>query len=523
VAEKTLEGKAVGRGVACVDAMEAVMSAPLYNAFKEPIRNLVDNVEHPFKHTVAKMSSKWSEMGAVVKDAYECIEADWSQFDINRPNEDIEFFCDVLCSSVMCRDIDEQRILEGFNVAMKNGLIHKIFITEGGGVWAFKDGVPSGSLWTSLLDTFLNTLYVHDAMRVSGLSFYTRLYWCGGDDLLILLHSEPSEDSVRGFKAHLNSAFNANIREDSFIRHRGKSYLVTKSQAIFPIGVDLKKGTSKILDQAKWVEFEGKMDIDDSQGKSHRWKYNFKGRPKFLGCYWDTDLFPIKETDKVLQGGLHPEGVHSDVEDYMEWIISALIDNPFNSHLFNHLSHRWIIANHVKEMSGLGFPNRFIYKCMTRKQSKVSDLIPFPEFIPYRRSAMPGYQPVTGIELMWVRQLKDLQTKAIALYMRNERGGFSFDILQRIVAGRSSLNENEWGADVQEFLALYLEHPATASLKSARRFRETGAKDKVNVENEERAYEMCDWIDRELEDPDFNYINYFCKLAGKLSACYNKV
>jgi len=522
VAEKALAGDAQGRGVACVDAVEQLLSAPAYNSLKPQILELVNDVSHPFKHSVVKMSKKWAELGAVVADAYECIEADWGKFDVNRPDEDLEFFADVICSLFICKTDREYRIVAGFRQAILNGLVFKWFVTEGGGVWRFVDGVPSGSLWTSFLDTFLNTLYVRDALLASGIDGMVTAYWCGGDDLLIVLHSAVPVDCLSRFVKHLNEMFGACIRPEGLVHLTQRPFLVTKSQALFPIGTDLSAGTSKLLHLATWKEFVGKMIIDDGAGRSHRWKYNFAKRPKFLGCYWTTDLFPIKPTDVVLRKGLLPEGIHRSVDDYMTWIVSAIVDNPFNSHLFNHLCHRWIIANHLREMEGLGIPAWFTLGALRIRQAGLGDIVPFPNMLQYRRSALKGYQRVDGPELVWKSELSSFHQRILALYMRDEAGGFAPWALRRIIDHGTFVGPDEWAVDMNAFIRLFLEHPATSSLKAVKRLRMVAASDLRDEASSGRVREMWSWIREKRVGEGVGEEEYYRRL-GKLLCLRRRV
>lgn len=125
-------------------------------------------------------------------------------------------------------------------------------------------------------------------------------------------------------------------------------YDVSRVQATFPPGIDLSQGTSHMLDKAIWVPIDGDMVIDEAVGLSHRWKYVFEGRPKFLSCYWEANGNPIRPSHINTEKLLWPEGIHEDIDDYLAAVISMVVDNPLNHHNVNHMMHRFCIIQQVK-------------------------------------------------------------------------------------------------------------------------------------------------------------------------------
>lgn len=162
---------------------------------------------------------------------------------------------------------------------------------------------------------------------------------------------------------------------------------------------DLSKGTSKYLDQATWVRFEGPIVINESRGWSHRWKFVFKGKPKFLSCYFLEDGRPIRPSHDNLEKLLYPKGIQKGLDDYLAAVISMVVDNVFNDHNINHMKHRYIIANQIKRIAIRNVSIKDVLK-LCRLRSVNGSLVPYPMVCESRRQEeyvdLDSHRPVAG-------------------------------------------------------------------------------------------------------------------------------
>lgn len=468
-AKKRLEeGKAFGRAVMMMDAIEQTASSPMYNVLSRYTFERRLEKECGFKNTVIRASTDWSKIWGHVKEAEAIVELDWSKFDRERPEEDLIFMVKVVVSCFKPKNDREIRLLEAYEHMMTAALVHRPIVLDNGTVFKIEGMVPSGSLWTGWIDTALNILYLKAACLSLDIPSSLYVPMCAGDDNLTLFWKDPGSklDQLRGV---LNKDFRAGIDEGDFMVHR-PPYAVTKRQAIFPAEVDLRKGTSRLVERARWVTFEGELEVDIDAGKSHRWEYDFRGCPKFLSFYWLGDGRPIRPTRDNLEKLLWPEGVHKSLDDYEAALASMVVDNPWNHHNVNHCLMRYILCKQVRSVCAGWFKTE---DCLwfSKIKGQPGEPIPFPQVLPWRKtsphSRMEDYEEVKA----WIEDFQDFISGVTSLYARKATGGVDAYHFMDLIRGESHVGEGQFGNDLRRWLDWLHHHPVTKYFKSARGFR----------------------------------------------------
>ncbi|DAZ90997.1 TPA_asm: fusion protein [Crotalaria juncea amalgavirus 1] len=467
--EKLRKGDSIGRAVMMLDALEQASSSPLYNVVSH--HSFVNRLDRRcgFKNTVVRASSDWGFLWKQVRDGAVVVELDWSKFDRERPSEDIAFILDVVKSCFAPQNAIEERLLEAYDIMNRRALIDRPVILDDGGAFCIDGMVPSGSLWTGWLDTALNILYIKAVCAEIGVGFDDVDVICAGDDNLTVFHYDPGDAALFRMRDLLNDWFRAGIDDDDFLIHR-PPFHVSTVQACFPPGTDLSKGTSKILHKADWVAFDGPVDIDNAAGKSHRWEYRFKGKPKFLSAYWLLDGRPIRPAADNLEKLLWPEGVHDSIEKYEAALIAMVVDNPFNHHNVNHLMSRYVILQQVRRVTSAIKDVDFVLHCAKLK-SKKGEPVPFPMIAPWRRGRkhkrLEDYAEVQRD----VADFKDFMQGVGTLYLRQVEGGVDAWKFMDVIRGDSTLGEGQFGNDVKSWLGWLHGHPVTRFLKETKSFK----------------------------------------------------
>nr|WOX60413.1 fusion protein RdRp [Southern tomato virus] len=467
--KKFTECAPMGRCVMMLDALEQFASAPLYNVLSKYTAER-SRGQTSFRNTVVRASSDWMHFWDEVKEAAVCVELDWSKFDRERPSEDLDFMIKVICSCFRPRDEVEAKLLRGYGVCMRRALVERRLITDDGGVIHIDGMVPSGSLWTGWLDTALNILYIKSVLRSIDILEEEAVPKCAGDDNLTVFSKDPGDEVLEEMRVKLNDYFRAGIKKEDFIITRPPFHVRT-FQAVFKEGTDLSKGTSKIMKKAYWREFEDELRIDQEKGLSHRWEYRFKGAPKFLSCYWLEDGRPIRPSHENLEKLLYPEGVHANIDDYIAAVLSMVVDNPFNHHNFNHLKHRYIIANQVKRLSAAGGRCEDILR-LARIREREDEEVPVPQIAVWRRVKeyvdLHSYEPAK----YYIQDFNAFVSGVTSLYARSSTGGLDAYKVMDLIRGNATIGRGQWGNDVMDWIRFVRDHPATKYLKGAKRFRE---------------------------------------------------
>ncbi|DAB41677.1 TPA_inf: ORF1+2p [Cleome droserifolia amalgavirus 1] len=480
---KMQKGEALGRAVMMMDALEQAASSPMYNVLSSYTFRRRLEPRCGFKNGVVRASSDWGVLWRRVQQAKVIVELDWSKFDRERPREDLEFIVKVVCSCFRPRDDRGRRLLQAYQEMMRRALVERALITDSGGVFLVDGMVPSGSLWTGWIDTALNILYIKAICVELGIALSAVEVFCAGDDNLTLFMYDPGDVILKEFRTLLNQYFRAGIKEEDFFIHR-PPFDVRKYQATFPVGSDLRGGTSRMLDRATWIEFEGEIEVDEARGRSHRWEYRFKGKPKFLSNYWLPDGRPVRPTRDNLEKLLWPEGVHATLEDYEGAVISMVVDNPFNHHNVNHMLMRYVIIQQLRRMSVAVGELDLLLK-LGKIRAKGDEEVPMPQIAPWRRGELQAKMEDYNDAQRHLAVFEDFMRGVSTLYSRAPEGGLDAWQITDIMRGMGSVGEGQFGNETLSWLKWMHHHPLTRYLRAARRYQDPSMP--VELEPSQRA------------------------------------
>lgn len=504
---KLKDGKAIGRCVVMLDALEQAASTPLYNVLTGEVYRRVRSRYSGFRNTVVRASTDWINFWDEIKEAKVIVELDWKKFDRERPAEDLQFCIDVFISCFQPKTVREERLLQAYAICMRRALVERPFITDSGGVFLMDGMVPSGSLWTGFLDTALNILYMADALLDMGFSHLQAMPKCCGDDNLTLFYVDVSDERLMGLKRRLNEYYRAGIDDEDFSIRRPPFHVITE-QACFPPGTDLGKGTSHLLDQANWVKFDEEIKVDQAMGLSHRWRYNFFGKPKFLSCYWLETGLPIRPAKQSLEKLLFPESIQGSIDDYEAGILAMVVDNPFNHHNINHLKHRYIIVQQVKRYAVLGIDPFEVIR-YSRVRPKGDEPVPFPMVAWWRRQG--EYVDLdNSMEIdEYVKDFNSFVVGVTTLYKRASTGGLDAWRFMDLIRGEVSVGSGQWGNDVDAWISFIRDNPATRFLKKTRRYRNLSERVVDSGDNLGRATNILVVLSQQLRKEAFENASQF--------------
>lgn len=467
--EKLAADVPIGRAVMMLDATEQSFTSPLYNVLSSIISKLHHDKQMGWRNYLIRASSDWGMLWKEIQMSSCVVELDWTKFDRERPDEDISFMIDVFCSCFAAQGERQVRLLAAYKLMMQRSLLVKLLMLDNGGCFQFSGMIPSGSLWTGVLGTGLNILYITCALRRLGFDRNDFSPKCAGDDNLTLFFGTVKEKRVGKLRGLLNTMFRAGIKDADFMIHY-PPYFVTTEQAVFEPGTDLSLGTSKILDEAIWVEFDGTLKVNEAAGRSHRWRYNFHMKPKFLANYFLSDGRSIRPAKDNLEKLLHPESVHKRIADYEAALMSMVVDNPWNHHNVNHLMHRYCIVQQIKKQS-FDMKEEDVMEIAALRES-AEGAAAYPMIAYWRRQEnkvdmdeVPELRP-------FLSMFRDFVKMVSTLYARRAQGGIDAWQFMEIIRGERSPGSGQFGNDILLWCQFLGTHPLSRELRPARRFRE---------------------------------------------------
>ncbi|QED42799.1 ORF1 [Camellia totivirus A] len=499
--KKIANNEPIGRAVMMLDAYEQAFSTPIYNVISSVVADLHKDPESGWRNYLIRASSEWGKMFEEIKDAKTIVELDWSKFDRERPEDHILFFIDVIISCFKAENVREERLLSAYKQAMRRALVHRILVTDDGGIFSVDGMIPSGSLWTGVIGTGLNILYIHQALADIGLAYPDFIPKCAGDDNLTVFKERYSVERMELFRLALNRMFRANIDKEDFIVHY-PPYHVTKVQAVFPPGTDLSRGTSKMLDKCDWVPFTGEPYINEGAGYSHRWEYRFKGKPKFLANYWLPDGRCIRPAADSLERILWPEGIHKTIEDYEMAVLAMVVDNPWNMHNVNHLMHRYCIIQQIKRQVPLGMKAEDVM-WYSKLRGEGGEPIPYPMIAYWRRQERKVHMERVPELSRYISDFKVFAAEVSTLYGRSSEGGMDAWMFMDILRGERDLGSGQFGNDIIEWCRFLNRNPLTKSLRAAKRFREVPSPAEPSTEQLQKWRRLSSTLSMKIQAREF--------------------
>jgi len=345
-----------GRAVFMADQHETLVAGryayPLMNSLVDEFK-VVMNGFNKFGDHPTKLSSRLERMNIFIN-------VDFKMFDINCSPLLIERGLKVVaeCFGVdLLSDNKESRIFKW----LEREIISSIIVLPTGRCVRKVGGVPSGSGLTALLDSIINAIMWQEVLFRIGASDYE--VFVQGDDVLLGLHHDAptksrkswARDKVVQISKYFAELYGHEVNVEK--THIGTELFVGFAQPRVPTGVN--DHSSRVVMEFRRAErarlgrpltFDEQFivlreePVGPGPGLTHRWTYLFKDRAKFLSHYFKRDASSgstmcVRPTAEVITNLLHPEGTVKTLQDHVERLTAAQVENMGNHHVTNRLMH----------------------------------------------------------------------------------------------------------------------------------------------------------------------------------------
>lgn len=336
---KARNGKPVGRVISMCGSMEQFISYPIWKPLMDNLLALNHHMVHWIALGMQKHSPAWRGLGSRLERATTIYCGDWSGFDAGVPPDMVRFAIDIIEASLDMSDAETVNYWAYIRPFLVKNLIKKEYRIGDELLIHVENGVPSGSLWTSLIDSIINFVVCSEIMEHMGITTYEPFTY--GDDHIIIIYGNEEK------RKHLKRRFAKIAWErfgfksspsDSYVTTGGECRVGYKRPVYHP-GNYLELGTRN-LTPIRWqysdIPFDG---YNHMFGTTHRWYYDFRRRPKFLSFYWDKDLNPIRSVGENLTRLINPEQPVKTPIDHEVLLVSHALDNFYNDHNLNWAYH----------------------------------------------------------------------------------------------------------------------------------------------------------------------------------------
>lgn len=373
--KKKLAGKACGRSVEMMDSHETLFSnmftVPLLSAFKNKLKAVMLGYN--------KFGPDSDDMLRRMRSFNVFITSDYSQYDSS------------LGIALIKRAFDVVRFIFGSsrgkkdNVDLLLNVSEEWFLNTGivydrGYIIFKKGGNPSGSGWTSIINSIINALILDEVgLYLNRIGAITSKYMVNvyGDDSLFSFSINEKNNERRYYMARdllpiissfIKLRFNLDVSPESthvaVYRTVGIGVPIVPGDIHDYSSIAIKRYRDQLARElGRPLTFKEKMillEVEPVGGLvgwgTHRWTYIFDRRPKFLSYYWKKDGRMIRPTSEVIMRACHPEGKIRDIDSHRELLVNALIENLNNQHTVNRLMHYlydadWMQRLHIRTHS----------------------------------------------------------------------------------------------------------------------------------------------------------------------------
>lgn len=363
--EKIRDRKILGRAVWMADHHESIIGGK----YTEPLFNQFRVNRGPVQNGFNKFGDDPNLVCASLELHNTFISLDYSGFDYHVARQLLQKAFDIIRYAhdvVRGSHTVDDHLLEW----LEDEVIDTLVVLPNGNTVAVMHGVPSGSCFTSLLDSIINFVMLDDAMRSLNKANHCK-FVCGDDGIIGLTYkggvkkrTGKAQRLLKGMERYMEmnfssvfSAAKCSIATHLYVRYVQprvpKVILDGSSKVIHDYRIMREKELGRPLTfNEQWLYLDVEPGEGGAQGSTHRWSYLFRDTPKFLSHHFKkvggkvTCLRPVRE---VIQRLLCPERFVKNVDDHLMRIKSSLVENLNNRHAVNHLMHHAFDAWCIKQ------------------------------------------------------------------------------------------------------------------------------------------------------------------------------
>lgn len=353
---KLVEGmdsfKPCSRAISYCSTLEQLIGLPLWL----PVSMML---ERRFKETMCgiaiginRLGADWMRLGSTFAESKCIYVGDFSKYDQSIPKSLMVRAFDYIFN-MFDKSTFSDNYISNFKDWMMENIIHKDYLLQNKIMMRVENGVPSGSLWTSLLNSICNFIIITETMYELGIDQYTPVVY--GDDHIIILYQDTDYSEFKDkFLSAVKRNFGVTGKEEEATLSTPSEYYVTYERPVYDKRLDFSKGTNHLKAKYTQQSTEPFESWDHNKGTTHRWQYCFSNRVKFLQYYFLRNGCCIRPWSESLIRLVNCEQEVKTPEEHEILLISHLIDNFNNAHCRNWIYHLLYDNSYQKKMYDYG-------------------------------------------------------------------------------------------------------------------------------------------------------------------------
>lgn len=334
VESKVYDNKPLARVISVAGPLEPFLGLPLYAVVERKLRHHFKAHGHGVAIGVNRNSAEWGKLSDNFKGASAIFSGDYTRFDTSVSKELLLEAFDLIVGHLDLTDPVTHNYVSNYRQYFDKKLASREYVADGRFVVPVDGGVPSGSIWTSVINSLVNVIAIQKSLSALQVTQYKYVVY--GDDFIIILYEAVSDSFCTDFALAVSEQVGLNLDLDGSYLSRPDSFFVTYERPVYDVRADLAHTADlKVLrTERSSTPF---TSFNHADGTTHRWNYTFSGRVKFLQYYWLESGLAIRPWPETRDRLINPEVKLTSRADSFKLIVSHYVDNFNNAHARNWL------------------------------------------------------------------------------------------------------------------------------------------------------------------------------------------
>lgn len=361
IMDKITANKPLSRGIMVGDPAEHYIFYAIYRPIFKRIMQLMGGrkgTRARIKIGIKKNSTDWPRLRADLKKWEYNLTTDWSSFDSRLRPELLRRAWQVIVCALQLDEEPAYNTATNLTNLYQNNFVEGV-VTHAGFILAKKGGLPSGSIFTSIIGSVCNYIMLKELMEAHP---HVREYeiFVYGDDAIIGFNSDSLLERKEIRRAFIHRLAKEAERRFGMELSKTKTELVSAEtnyyQLVQPYFAEsatrLRQGTRNLNPIAFRNADEFSFFTDYEEGLTHRAQYHTRDAAHFLGKSFDKWGRQIMTSYDTMVRMINPEETVATIGDAKSRVLEYTADNPHNRLLVNQMRYLYLALHIMEEQVG---------------------------------------------------------------------------------------------------------------------------------------------------------------------------